>query len=443
MGLARVGTILTRCRRLSYGRQDGSVVPTGGFDMKSAHQTAVAVAVTIALTMGSMVYGADWPNWRGPNHDGISPEKGLKTTWEEEPKTLWEYPIGPGFSSFACVGGKVYTCGNKDKKQVLFCLDANTGKEIWNRPFEDEFKDSQGGDGPRATPTVNDGRVYVLGGFGQLICVTADKGEEVWQRKLGNSPHRTWGYAGSVLVEGDMAVVDAGGSDGGLLALDRKTGKEIWKCTSEKAGYSTPYPFTFNGKRYIVGFLGKSVIIAEAKTGREVWRAAWKTSYDVNAASPIYHDGHLFLTSGYGTGCALFKLSEDGDQLKATELWRNKAFVNKIQSCVLVDGVLYGADERRALKCVEFLTGKELWSVDGYANATVILADGHLLVLTERGKLVVAKASPKEFKPIAEATVITGGPKNNQCWTIPTLCNGKLYVRNLAKAVCVDLSAGK
>ncbi len=399
--------------------------------MKSA---VLVIGVLFTFAAGSL--GAGWANWRGPNHDGISHEKGFKTSWTEPPKVVWEYDLGPGFSTFTCVGGKLYTCGTKEGQQAVFCFDAATGKVIWDKPFEKQLKDGQGGDGTRATPTIDAGRVYILGGHGLLLCLDAQKGTEIWKRQLKAKPH--WGYSGSVLIEGDMAVVCAGGADGGLLALHKATGEPVWKCTEEAAGYCTPYPFTLDGKRYILGFLARYAIIADARTGREVWRERWKTSYDVNAAAPIFHDGHLFLTSGYGTGCALYKLSTDGDKLAGKEVWRNKTFVNKFQSCVLKDGVLYGADERRSLRCVEFLTGKELWSADGYANATVILADDHLIVFTETGKLVIAKASPREFKPTAEAQIL-----KNRCWTIPLLCGGKLYCRNLSKAVCVDLGGAK
>jgi outer membrane protein assembly factor BamB len=405
--------------------------------MKFARLGSIAVAAMIACIAGSVAYGSDWLNWRGPNHDGISSEKNFRTTWKEPPKVLWEVPTGSAFSSFTCANGKVYTCGAKEKKQVLFCLNADTGDVIWEKAFEAERKDGQGGDGTRATPTIDDGRVYILGGHGLLVCYDAEKGNEIWHAQFKREPQ--WGYAGSVLIEGDMAVSCAGGAEGGLVAFDKKTGKEIWKCTEEAAAYSTPYPFTFNGKRYIAGFLAKVVVIAEAKTGREVCRTEWSTSYDVNAATPIFHDGYLFLTSGYSTGCALFKLTPDGDKFKCEKVWGiSKVMMSKFQTCILKDGVLYGSDQNRAIKCVDFMTGKELWSVEGYANSTVILADGFLIVLTEKGKLVIAPVSPKEFKPIAEAQILDG-----RCWTIPMLCNGKLYARNFKKAVCVDLSVAK
>ncbi|MEP0841869.1 MAG: PQQ-like beta-propeller repeat protein [Phycisphaerae bacterium] len=396
----------------------------------------IRVMIALAGLAGCLVsLGMDWPNWRGPKHDGISPEKGFKKTWDSRPRTVWEAPLGPAFSSFTCVGDRLYTCGTKDGQQVLFCLDAATGAVVWEKAFEKGIKDRQGGDGTRATPTLDDGKVYILGGNGTLLCADAAKGGEIWKKEFKAKP--TWGYSGSVLIEGDMAVVSPGGSDGALLALNKKTGEVIWKTGNEGAGYATPYPFTFNDTRYIVGFLGKSAIIVEAKTGREVWRTGWKTSYDVNASSPIFHDGYLFLTSGYGTGCALYKLSPKGDKLDGQEVWRSKVIVNKFQSCVLHEGALYGSDEK-TLKCVDFMTGKELWSVPRQPNATVLLADGQLIVLTENGKLMIAPVSPKEFKPTAEADIL-----ENRCWTIPLLHEGKLYARNLEKAVCVDLREAK
>jgi outer membrane protein assembly factor BamB len=399
--------------------------------MEFASRTTMQTTVFGILLSSVWVYGADWPNWRGPNHDGISPETGFRKTWNTPPKVLWEQKIGSAFSSFACVGGKVYTCGTQDKQQVLFCFEADTGKVVWKLPFEKELKEGQGGDGTRATPTVNEGRVYLLGAYGLLVCLDAEKGTEVWKRKFNNKPQ--WSYAGSVLIEGDLAIVSPGKADGALLALDKKTGKELWKCADDVAGYATPYPFTYKNKRYIAGFMAKAVVVADAKTGREVLRQPWETDYDVNASSPIFHEGYLFITSGYSTGCALFKLDEAGDKLSAKEVWRSKVLKNRFQSCVLKDGNLYGGDQD-AIKCVEFLTGKELWSIPREKNATVILAEDHLVVFTETGRLLIAKCTPKEFKPQAEADVLSG-----RCWTIPVLYGGRLYARNFEKGVCVDL----
>ncbi len=394
--------------------------------------TDLLVTFVGAFVISSSVLAGDWANWRGPNHDGISPEKGFKKTWDAPPKVVWEHSVGSAFSSFACVGGRAYTCGTKDAKQVLFCFDAKTGKVIWEVPFEKELRERQGGDGTRTTPTVHEGRVYVFGGHGTLLCADAKTGDEIWRKQFKNKPH--WSYSGSVLIEGDMAIVSPGRSDGSLVAFDRKTGRQIWKCGKERAGYATPYPFTFQNKRYIGSFQAKTFIIVEAKTGKQVCSIPWKTSYDVNASQPIYHDGQLFLSSGYSTGCALYRLLSSGDQLEARLVWKNKVFLTKFTSCVLHDGALYAGDQR-SLKCAEFASGKELWS-KRMPNATVLIAEGHLIVFSERGELLIAKASPKEFNPIAKAKLLSG-----RCWTIPTLSEGRLFVRNLKKAACIDLRA--
>jgi outer membrane protein assembly factor BamB len=207
----------------------------------------------------------------------------------------------------------------------------------------------------------------------------------------------------------------------------------VWTCGDDIAGYATPYPFTFEDTRYVVGFAGTSAIIAEAQTGRLVWQTPWKTDWDVNAATPIYHDGHLFLTSGYKTGSALFKLRKDGDKLAADQVWKTDAMRCKFQTPVLWKGNLYGSDQR-SLLCVDFMTGEKRWEQRRVRHGTVVLADGHLLLLTEDGQFQIAKASPTGFEPLGTAEALS-----DRCWTVPVLHRGRLYARNLSRAVCFDL----
>jgi len=377
--------------------------------------------------------GEEWPNWRGPNHDGISAETNLATTLPKSIKPVWERQIGSAFSSFACVDGKIYTCGTADGQQVLLCMHGESGEVVWERPFEKEYRERNGGDGTRATPSVDEGRVYIFGALGTLLCCDAETGSEIWKKQFTNVPR--WGYSGSVLIEGELAIVTAGAGDGALLALDKKTGDEVWKCGEDQAGYATPFPLTFEGRRYIVGFTGKSIMIAEAKTGREVWRMPWETSYDVNAATPIYADGYLLLSSGYGHGCILLRLRAEGDRLVVKPIEQSEVLRNKFQTCVLHDGFLYGCDEQ-SLKCVEFRTLQEKWQVRarGMQHGTVVLADGDLFVLTATGELQIGKAAPTGFEPLSKVEILNG-----KCWTVPTIYRGRLYARNLEKVVCYDL----
>jgi outer membrane protein assembly factor BamB len=399
--------------------------------MAHRNQKHLAALVAIALAGCVTTARADWPNFRGPNHDGISEEKGFKTQWTGSIPLRWEKAIGSAFSSLACVGDKVYTCGTQADKQVTFCLNADTGDVVWQRPIEEAFPDSSGGDGTRATPTLDDGRVYILGARGTLLCLDAAGGEEVWKTHLKDMPK--WGFSGSVLIEGNLAIATAGSSEGALVAFDKKTGKVAWRCGSDIAGYATPYPFTFQGKRYITGFTGVSAVIADAATGRLMWQTPWKTAWNVNASSPIFHDGYLFLSSGYDTGCELFKLRVAGEELEAESVWKSDVLLNKFQSCILYEGNLYASDQK-ALVCVDFLTGKELWRKRRIKHGTLILADGHLILLTQEGRLQIAKVSPAGFEPQPAVDILKG-----RCWTVPVLHRGRLYARNLERLVCLDL----
>ena len=222
----------------------------------------------------------------GPNHDGVSAERGIVGKFGESgPKRLWELPIGSAFSSTVCVDDKAFTCGTRDGKQVVFCIDAKTGKEVWSGAIEDHYG-SNWGDGARATPTYDAGKVYILGAHGRLVCFDAGSGKEVWSHELNHPPK--WGYSGSVLVEDRMAIVSAGDDGGSLAAYDKGNGKLLWKCGSDKAGYATPYPFTFRGKRYVCGFTGKQAIVAEIESGKEVLTIPWETDWGRQRGHPVF-----------------------------------------------------------------------------------------------------------------------------------------------------------
>jgi outer membrane protein assembly factor BamB len=397
---------------------------------------AWAVLTACGLGVAGGALAADnWPHFRGPKYDGISPDKGLQTKFEKAPPSVWaEAPkLGPAFSTFAIVGDKAYTCGEAEDQQVVFCLNADTGKIVWQTPFEKHYPEGSGGDGPRSTPTVDGKRVYVQGAWGKLVCLDAETGKPVWDRTFGAKP--TWGYSASVLIEGNLAIVVAGADAGALVGLNKETGEPVWKAGEGNPSYSTPYPFTFEGKRYVVGFLAKTIIIVEPATGREVWSHPWQTDNDVNAASPIFSDGFLFFSSGYGHGACVVKLAPDGDKLKGEQVWEGKAIRAKFQSAVLYEGYLYISDEV-ALQCVDFKTGKPAWTEKGIKDSTLTLADGQLIVLTEGGKLVIAPASPKAFEPTTRVDVLEG-----RSWTVPVPCNGRLYLRNLKQAACLQLKS--
>ncbi len=388
------------------------------------------VSIVALLCLASVASALDWPNFRGPRYDGISTETGFHKKWDKELPLVWERKIGPAFSSLAIVGDRIFTAGTVDKKQTVFCLNATNGDVIWQAPIEKEYKD-QFGDGMRSTPTVSDGRVYVLGALGTLMCLDAKTGSPLWKKTFDHRPQ--WGYAASVLVEGDLAISSGGQSDGALVAFNKKTGEKVWQVGDDPAGYAMPYPFTHDGEQYVVGFTGKSALVVKIDTGKLAVRIPWKTDWNVNAAMPLYHDGYLLLTSGYRTGAGLFKLDEKADSLTATSIWKSKVMLNKFQTAILYDGHLFVSDQRR-LVCVDFLTGKEIWKKSGFRNGTLLLADKYLLLLTENGELQIAPASLDGFKPTTTAKILSG-----RCWSVPVISDGKLYARNLKRVVSFDL----
>lgn len=394
----------------------------------------LALACCLSLLAAAASRADDWPNFRGPNHDGICTETGLKLDWTAPPVARWEHKVGDAFSGISVVGARVYTCGTADKKQVVVCLDGQTGRPLWSTPIDDAYWEPQGGNGPRSTPSIADGRVYTLGALGHLVCLDAETGNVEWDKRFSDKPQ--WGFSGSVLIDGDLAVISAGGKQGALIAYDRKSGKELWKAGSDPVGYSTAYPFAFEGERYIAGFTGDSLIVVRAKDGVLAWREPWKTAWNVNAAAPIFHDGNLYLTSGYDTGSAVFKLAKAGDTLSGRHLWAggvSKVLLSKFQSSVLTDGCLFASDQRK-LACVDFMTGKELWKEPRMENGTIVLAEGKLVVLTEGGELLVAPASKSGFKPTTRVKLLDG-----RCWTVPTIANGRLFVRNQDTVKCFEL----
>lgn len=401
---------------------------------------SVVVCLPVLFAAGELSsYAGDWPHWRGPNRNGKSQESGFRTKWEGRLDPAWEVRLGSAYSGIAVVGDRVYTCGVAGDADVLVCLDSATGKRNWQARVDDAYENNWG-DGMRSTPTVDGDRVYILSPKGVLACYDAKTGDEKWRKTFDAVP--TWGYSGSVLIDGDKAIVTVGGEGGGLRALNKMTGEPVWSSGNDTdSGYSTPYPFVFEGTRYVVGFLGDSAVVAEIETGRQVLSMPWETSYKVNASTPIFHDGHLFLSSGYKTGAGLFKLSKDGDQLKASEVYRTRKLKNKFQTPILHEGNLYTFDER-GMKCVDFRTGDIRWEQRARENAhgTIVFADGWLIALNQEGVLKIGKASPEGFTPTAETVVFEQkGGEGEHCWTVPTLSYGRLYLRNLEKLVCLDL----
>lgn len=392
------------------------------------------IASCLALSALSLVAAtaADWPNYRGPNHDGISKESGWTTEWPANgPKILWKAKVGMGFSGVVVANGQAYTQGNASDQDTIFCFDANTGDTKWKHSYAAPLDAKYYEGGTSATPTVDGDKVYTISKRGIVHCLNAADGKVVWTKNLPEelgAKIPEWGFASSFLIQGDLALLNFGSAG---TALEKKTGKVVWSSGPDESGYATPVPFDASGERAVLLAAKRDVIAVKVKDGKELWRFPWKTQYDVNAAAPILSGTKVFISSGYNRGAGVFDVSKN----PVVKVWENKNLRNHMASSVLWEGHLYGVDENQ-LRCVEFETGQVKWTDKVSGKGSLSMADGKLIILSERGELLVANPSPAGFKPIVRAQVVGG-----KCWTAPTLANGKIYVRTgPGDLVCVDVS---
>lgn len=389
-----------------------------------------------ALLLASPSHGGDWPCWRGPARNGISAETGWTPWGAGGPRIAWKAQVGVGFPSFVVAAGRVFTVGYADDADTIVCLDAGSGKTLWQHSYPSELGDKSFEGGATGTPTVDGDRVYTLSRWGDVFCLEAASGKVVWSKNI-QKEHGIripgWGFSGAPFVHENVLVLNAG--DAGL-GLDKATGKILWQSANKDSGYSTPYPARFGDELLMILGSAQSYVAVNPLTGKEAWRIRWVTQYGVNAADPIVDGDRIFLSTGYGKGAALFKVAQPQPQ----ELWKSKVLRTQMNAAVLLDGHLYGADGdttgRTALKCVELNSGTEKWAHPGFGTGTVILADGKLIALSAGGELSVAPATPEGYKPIARAQVLDG-----KCWTTPVLANGRIYCRNWnGQIVCIDVS---
>jgi outer membrane protein assembly factor BamB len=388
--------------------------------------TRILTAALVLLAV-SPAGADDWPHWRGPVRNGVSAEKAQP--WSE---VRWKAEVGTGFSSVAVAKGRVVTIGNANDTDTVFCLDAEKGDVLWKHSYPSELGDKLFEGGPTSTPTIDGDRVYTLGRFGDLFCLDLATGKVVWSAQLqkdGGFPPPAWGFGGSPLVLDDLLVLNVG--DAGT-ALDKSSGKVVWKSAPLESGYSTPLPIRRGGETLLLLGSAKSYVAVNAGTGAEVWRVKWITSYGVNAADPILDGDRMLVSTGYGKGAALFKLGA------AEPLWQSRVLRTQMSPPVLIDGHVYGmdgnADEKTFLKCVEFATGTQKWSQPVSGVGSITAAGSDLVVLSGTGELLVGPASPEGFKP-AHRTKVSDG----KWWTVPVVANGRLYCRNAdGQLFCLD-----
>ncbi len=396
----------------------------------------IAASGFLAAALAVTAPAEDWPRWRGANCDGISKESHWLKQWPASgPRQLWKAEVGVGWSSLSVAEGRAFTMGNTEEVDSVYGFDAATGKLLWQHQYDCSSKDPNGYPGPRVTPTVDGDRVYSLSRQGHLFCLEAATGKVRWSREFVKdfaAKVPTWGFSGSPLIEGNWVIVETGATGASVVALDKLTGDVVWKSGDDPVGYSSIVPFDHAGQRSVSVFSAAGIVGRSARDGKELWRHPWKTSWDVNAATPIVHDGKVFISSGYNKGCALVDFSGGA----AKVVWEHKKMRNHVATCVLLDGHLYGFDES-AFKCLDWATGEERWSSPKYGKGSLILAGDRFIVFSDKGRVAVVEPSPTELKEVAGFQALTG----KDTWAAPVLANGRLYCRAGKDLVCLDVKA--
>ena len=362
---------------------------------------------------------AYWTGFRGPNQDGHY----RQTPITPAPRLLWKQPIGGGYASFAYGEGRAFTIEQRRQNETAVAYDIESGRELWTDSWPTEFTEPLGGDGPRATPAYNEGRVYFLGALGELRCLAAADGQLLWRANEGTA-NLTYGVSASPLIVGDRLIVVRDNA----IAYNKTNGVRIWAFTKEPPAYSSPMLATFGGQRQLL-LVGKTRAMGlSMEDGKLLWDFPWIVLQgNRNIAQPLLlSSNRFFLSAGYGTGCAAIEVTPAG----ARELWRNKNLKNKFTSSVFWQNQIYGLDEDM-LACLDADTGKRKWKDGRYGYGQLLLASGYLVILCGNGDLAFVKAIPDSHQEVLRIPGIEG-----KTWNHPALEHGKLLVRNASEMAC-------
>lgn len=397
------------------------------------------VSIGAAWLVGAVASKADdWPSYRGPDHNGISNETNWRTDWGNAgPAVLWKASVGKGSSSVVTAAGRAFTMGNSggteaDEADTVFCFEADTGKMLWTHRYPCPLLPKYYEGGTLSTPTVDGERVYTLSKMGDLFCLDAATGKVIWTQQL----HRelgftlpTWHFSGSPLVAGDRLIFNLGSAG---AAFDKRTGRLIWENGKDACGYATPVPATIDGVPGVVICGADSILGVRIADGGLLWRFPFFNKHKATCGDPIVSGHEVFASAAYGRGCVKIAISNN----QVTPVFDNTVMRNLHSSSVLWEGFLYGFDET-VLKCIDFRDSRPQWSEKGMGKGSLsACADGRMLVMSERGELVIIRASPQAFAVVGRAQVLP----RSMCRTAPVLSNGRIYLRNSqGDLVCLDV----
>jgi outer membrane protein assembly factor BamB len=380
-----------------------------------------------------------WTNFRGPKRDGNYALTPISTSWPSSGLSpLWKQPIGLGFASFVIADGRAFTIEQRRGQEVVAAYDLGTGRELWTQAWNAAYTDSTG-DGPRATPTWDQGRVYALGATGELRCLDANNGSIIWGKNIlsdNQAENLDWAMAASPLVVDDKVIVLPGGRNGkSVVAYNKMTGAPVWKAQNDRQAYVSPMLVDLAGRRQIIVVSSSRVMGLVPESGALLWSYPWDTDMGINVSQPIVVDrNRFFVSSGYGKGAALVEVKGSGQSFTATTIWENINMKNKFNSSVLHNGYVYGLDEG-ILTCLDVNTGERKWKGGRYGYGQVLLASDHLIVTSDTGELALVKATPDQYSEVARFSALQG-----KTWNYPAIADGRLLVRNASEMAAYDIS---
>ncbi|MGI8964453.1 MAG: PQQ-binding-like beta-propeller repeat protein [Limisphaerales bacterium] len=383
---------------------------------------------------------ASWTDFRGPNRDGRYDEKTIFTNWPANGlRELWRQPVGGGYASFTVAEGKAFTIEQRREEEAVTAYDIQTGAELWSHHYNAHFDESMGGEGPRATPTYHNGKIYSLGAMGDLRCLESSFGKLIWKRDIiadAHAPILTYGMSSSPLIVDDKVIVQAGGRNYSVIAYDKENGKPHWHSLDDEAAYSSPMLVELAGDRQLLIVTEHRAVGLNPENGKLLWSFPWivKLQNRNIAQSVLISTNRFFLSAGYGTGCAAIEIYKTKDSFTARAVWQNKNLKNKFTSSVFHDGFLYGLDED-ILVCLDATTGERKWKDGRYGYGQVLLASGHLVILSGEGQLALVKATPEKHIELARFQAIHG-----KTWNHPAISDGKIFVRNAVEMACFEIA---
>ncbi len=412
------------------------VTPT----QQSAQQAGAPAAGSSPETASAHATRNYWTNFRGPNRDGRYDEMEVLTKWPAQGLSLvWKQPVGMGYASFTIAEGRAFTIEQRRRQEVVAAYNIDTGRELWAQGWNAEYSDSTG-DGPRTTPTWDDGRLYALGATGELHCLDAKTGAVNWAKNIladNQAENLSWAMAASPLIVDDKVIVLPGGSGGkSVVAYNKLTGAPVWKSQNDRQAYVSPMLVTLAGRRQILVVSASRVFGLAPQDGALLWSQVWNTDMGINVSQPIVVDkNRFFISSGYGKGASLVEVTSAGNGFTARSLWENINMKNKFNSSVLHEGHVYGLDEG-ILTCIDVSTGARKWKGGRYGYGQILLASGHLIVMSDTGDLALVKASPAEYSELARFTALEG-----KTWNYPAIAGGRLFVRNANEMAAYKITA--